>query len=118
MDENLNLVTETTGAEEPAVAEPVVEAGAEVQEVAEPVKSTSDAAFAEMRRAREAAEAALKAKESENARLMEGLGLFFERDDDTNGLIYSVFYNLIHIIDFSINGRLSQRVRAEVSTKP
>ena len=30
MDENLNLVTETTGAEEPAVAEPVVEAGAEV----------------------------------------------------------------------------------------
>ena len=78
MDENLNLVTETTGAEEPAVAEPVVEAGAEVQEVAEPVKSTSDAAFAEMRRAREAAEAALKAKESENARLMEGLGLFFD----------------------------------------
>lgn len=78
MDNNLNSVVETVGAEVSETAEPTVEVGAEVQEVAEPVKSPSDAAFAEMRRAREAAEAALKAKESENARLMEGLGLFFD----------------------------------------
>ena len=64
---NLNLVTETTGAEEPAVAEPVVESGAEEQEVAEPVKSTSDAAFAEMRRAREAAEAKAKAAAAQSS---------------------------------------------------
>lgn len=78
MDENLNLTNEVTGVEEPEVAETVVKAGAEEQEVAEPVKSASDAAFAEMRRAREAAENALKAKESENAQLMKGLGLFFD----------------------------------------
>ena len=70
-----------TGAEEPEVAEPVIEEGVEEPEVAEPVKNDSDTAFAELRRRAEEAERRVSELEASNAEYDETLGLFFDGEN-------------------------------------
>ena len=70
-----------TGAEEPEVAEPVIEEGAEEPEVAEPVRNDSDSAFAELRRRAEEAERRVNELEARNAEYDETLGLFFDGEN-------------------------------------
>ena len=78
-DDGLNIGG--TGAEEPEVAEPVIEEGAEEPEVAEPVKNDSDTAFAELRRRAEEAERRVNELEARNAEYDETLGLFFDGEN-------------------------------------
>ena len=74
-----------TSVETPEVAEPAIEEGVEEQEVAEPVeepvRTESDAAFAQMRRQLEAANKRLAEMEQANAEYEDALGLYFQGDN-------------------------------------
>ena len=76
------------GAEVQEVAEPVVEeTGAEEQEVAEPAsggKTEADSAFAELRRRAEEAERQRAEYETQNQQMIEALGLYFDGDNATD----------------------------------
>lgn len=82
-DDGLSIPSGEQGAEEPEVAETVIEEGVEEQEPAEPVigKTDADSAFAEMRRKLEEMERRNAELEEQNNQYNETLGLFFEGDN-------------------------------------